>query len=80
MTPVLTCLVGRLEVVGGHRLQLAETMRALRLSLADVADYAHFSHTSYTRNLVRRTDDLEIVVNCWKPGRSRWCVPTCCTS
>jgi cysteine dioxygenase len=47
-----------------------DIMRMLRLDTQVLSRFVHFSPHHYTRNLVFRTMDYELVVKCWLPGQA----------
>ena len=48
---------------------LREELSRLRITRDDLGGACRFSDEHYRRNIVRRTDDYELVALCWKPGQ-----------
>lgn len=52
-----------------EREKYAQALGKVCFGIDEVKQYCHFSKDFYTRNLVARTDDFELVVLCWEPAR-----------
>ena len=47
-----------------------ELLGKIRFGFDEIAKYCTFEDTFYTRNLVARTDDFELILLCWQPGQA----------
>ena len=46
-----------------------ELLNGIRFGIDEIRDFCHFNQDFYTRNLIARTDDFEILTLCWEPGQ-----------
>jgi len=63
-------LVAALEALPCDRDRYQATLESIRFGREEVAPYCHFDDRFYTRNLIARTDDFELMVLCWQPGQT----------
>lgn len=52
-----------------ERAKYDEVLRGITFGMDEIQAYCHFSQDFYTRNLILRTDDFELLVLCWEPGQ-----------
>jgi len=65
----LSALIDALESVPKDRAQFHEVMGRIQFKVEAVEKYCHFDHHQYTRNLIARTDQFELLALCWEPGQ-----------
>jgi len=65
----LVRLTEKLKALGRNREALNRALCVARLSERDASRYLHFRETFYTRNLICRTEDFELLALCWEPGQ-----------
>ncbi len=59
----------RVRAAAMELLDLRRLIGDLRPGPDEVEPFVHFSDDKYSRNLVSRTDDFEVLILCWKPGQ-----------
>ncbi len=65
----LGTLIDALESVPKDRAQFHEVMSRIHFKAEAVDKYCHFDRHQYTRNLIARTDNFELLALCWEPGQ-----------
>jgi uncharacterized NAD(P)/FAD-binding protein YdhS len=70
ISPRLAALIARLETVQpGDTTALARALES-ELSFDDIRTFVQFGAESYRRNLVFKTDKVELRLLCWRPGQA----------
>ena len=65
----LSALIDALESVPKDRARFHEVMSQVQFKAEVVEKYCRFDHHQYTRNLITRTDQFELLALCWEPGQ-----------
>lgn len=63
-------LLAALNETPRHRERYDEILQGIRFGIDEIQKYCHFSPDFYTRNLIARTDDYELLTLCWESGHS----------
>ena len=48
---------------------LRRLLEGFKPDMSDVTPYIHFTENRYSRNLVKKTNNYEVLVLCWRPGQ-----------
>ena len=62
-------LLAELEAAGSRE-AIGRTLARIEFGLEALQPFLHFDPTFYTRNLLRRTPDFELIALCWEPGQA----------
>ena len=65
----LETFVDALRASPPTRERYEELLHRLQLGVEAIEPYRHFRDEFYTRNLIARTDDFELLTLCWSPGQ-----------
>ncbi|NER20109.1 MAG: hypothetical protein F6J86_01380 [Symploca sp. SIO1B1] len=62
-------LLPRLDLANGKRTELRALIQSIELDFNSVKSYCCWNKNHYTRNLIRRTEEYELLVLCWQKGQ-----------